>query len=96
MVACDPCSRLSGRNGDKLNHSGSGFGRRVDKEHRFGVGNVFGQFRRPLRAGYDADAGLEAESLQGPFGQVWAKAIVAAQRVATGENQTANAVGRHG
>ncbi len=74
-------------NRNELHSSGHGIDRGINKKNGIGIGYIFREIGRPLLASENANAGVVAESMRGPLGKPRPDAIVAAQRVATGENQ---------
>lgn len=79
----------------KCHRSGRGGEGAVEEEDRGGVGDVSGQFGRPLLADHDAHAGIIAEALFGPGSEPGADAIVVAKGVAARENEAVNRVWTH-
>jgi hypothetical protein len=50
---------------------------------------IFGELRRPLLARQNLNTGIATKPLSGPLGKPGANTIVAAQRVAAGEDEAA-------
>jgi len=76
--------------GAQLYGARSGLDGAVDEEDCLGLGDVFGEVGGPLLPGDYVDFRLRCEVLLGPFGQPGANAVVAAQGVATGEDENAD------
>ncbi len=83
---------IGGLNGSEFDLTGSGFGGAIDEEHGLCGRDILCQFGGPLLPGQDAHGRFGAELLFGPFSEPWSKAIIAAQRVAAGENEAADGV----
>jgi len=90
MMRSEALLRNGRFDGAQLDGAGIGFDRAVDEKDRAGLGDVYGEVGGPLLARDYADFGLRGEVLLGPVGEPGADAVVAAEGVATGEDENAD------
>lgn len=87
VVGGDGLRAGGGGDGEELDGAGGGVDRAIDEEDGLGVGDLFGEFRGPLLAGDDAQAGVGGEVIFDPVGEPGAEAVIAAEGVAAGEDE---------
>ena len=87
MMGCEALCCSDWLDGRQVDRSGRAIDGAIDKQNRFGAGDIFGKLGGPLLANQDKHAGLGAESFLSPFGEPWADTVIAAQGVAAGEDK---------
>ncbi len=67
----------------------------INEENRLRVGNIRGEFRRPLLTADHQQAGFIAEAIFSPAGKPWPDAVITAQRIAASEKKASGLGGCH-